>query len=136
MDRPADKDLLLFDGVCNLCHGAVQFIIKRDRLDRFRFASLQSELGQSIVREQGLPEDVRTMVLVERDGTVSVRSTAALRAARRLGGPWSLLAMLAIVPRFLRDPVYEFVAEHRYSWFGKKDACPLPDPALAYRFIG
>jgi len=132
----AGHPLLLFDGVCNLCHGAVQFVIARDPHARFRFASLQSEVGRELVRRHGLPDDVTTMILVEPDGRVSLRSTAALRVAVKLGGLWPLLGALLVVPRFLRDPVYELVARHRYRWFGKKDSCPLPDPALADRFLG
>ena len=132
----AGHPLLLFDGVCNLCHGAVRFIIARDPKKLFRFASLQSDYGRELVRKHGLPEDVRTMILVDPDGRVSTRSTAALRVATKLGALWPLMGALLVVPRFLRDPVYEFIARNRYSWFGKKDSCPLPDPSLADRFLG
>jgi predicted DCC family thiol-disulfide oxidoreductase YuxK len=134
--RLAGHPLLLFDGVCNLCHGAVQFVIARDPDAHFRFASLQSEYGREIVRREGLPEDVTTVILVEPDGRVSSRSTAALRVATKLGALWPLLGALLVVPRFLRDPVYEFVARNRYRWFGQKESCPLPDPSLADRFLG
>jgi len=134
-EEATDTALLLFDGVCNLCHGAVRFIIARDPAKRFRFASLQSDFGRSIVRERGLPDDVTTVVLVEPGGRVSARSTAALRVALRLGALWPLLGVLLVVPRFVRDPVYEFIARNRYRWFGKKDSCPLPDPSLADRFL-
>jgi predicted DCC family thiol-disulfide oxidoreductase YuxK len=136
MTKPDDTALVLFDGVCNLCHGAVRFIIARDPAKHFRFASLQSPTGLSVIREHDLPEDVRSMILVEPDGRVYARSTAALRVARRLGALWPLLAVLEWVPAFLRDPFYEWVARNRYRWFGRKDSCPLPDPALADRFIG
>lgn len=136
MTQPDDKSLLLFDGVCNLCHGAVRFIIERDPAKHFRFASLQSEPGLELIRKHDLPEDVRTMVLVEPDGRLSLRSTAALRVARRLGGLWPVFGVLLLVPAFMRDPFYEWVARNRYRWFGQKDSCPLPDPALADRFIG
>lgn len=132
----ATTALMLFDGVCNLCNGAVRFIIARDPAKRFRFASLQSDFGQKVVREYGLPENVTTMVLVEPGGRVSIRSDAALRVARRLGALWPLTNVMFLVPRFLRDPVYEFVARNRYRWFGQKDSCPLPDPSVADRFLG
>ena len=134
--RLAGHPLLLFDGVCNLCHWGVRFIIKRDTRARFRFASLQSDFGLEIIRREGLPEDVMTMVLVEPGGRVSSRSTGAIRVAMWLGGLWPLLGALLVVPRFLRDPLYELIARNRYRWFGQKDACPLPDPALADRFLG
>lgn len=136
MNRPDDTALVLFDGVCNLCHGAVRFIIARDPKKHFRFASLQSPRGLEVVRANDLSEDLQSMVLVEPDGRVYTRSTAALRIAGRLGGLWPVIGLLRAVPAFLRDPVYEWVARNRYRWFGKKDSCPLPDPSLADRFVG
>lgn len=132
----AGHPVLLFDGVCNLCHGAVRFIIARDPGKRFRFASLQSEIGRALAQRHGLPDDVTTMVLVEPNERVSLKSSAALRVAQHLGALWPLFGALLLVPTFLRDPVYEFVARNRYRWFGKKDSCPMPDPTLADRFLG
>ncbi len=134
-DRLEGHPLLLFDGVCNFCHWAVQFIIARDPDAQFRFASLQSETGREVLRSAGLPGDVTTMILVEPDGRVSSRSSGALRVAMRMGGLWPALGVLLLVPSFLRDPVYELIARNRYRWFGQKDSCPMPDPALADRFL-
>ena len=127
--------IILFDGVCNLCHGFVQFVIARDPEARFRFASLASEPAQRLLQESGvtgpLPD---SMVLIE-DGRVYVRSDAPLRVARGLAFPWPLLAAFLVVPRALRDRVYDFVAARRYRWFGRQDVCILPTPDLNRRFL-
>ena len=132
----AEGPIVFFDGVCNFCHGAVRFIIARDPRERFRFASLQSAFAQRVCADYGQPEDVTTMMLLEPDGRLYTRTTAALRVAKGLGGLWPLCAALLLVPAFLRDPFYELLARNRYRWFGRKDSCPLPDPALAHRFLG
>jgi len=130
-----DPPVLLFDGVCNFCHASVRFVIARDPRGAFRFASLQSAAGKAILERHRIPPgDVSSVVLVER-GRVYRRSTAALRVARRLRAPWPLLYALVVVPRFLRDAAYAFLARHRYRWFGRKESCPLPDPGLRDRFL-
>ncbi len=129
--------VVLFDGVCNLCNGAVQFIIDRDPGSQFRFASLQSEAGQALLarHDYRLPAgDPESLVLVE-GGQVFERSTAALKIARRLSGGWRAFAVLLVLPRALRDVGYRFIARHRYGWFGKSDACRLPTPELKARFL-
>jgi len=130
--------VILFDGVCNLCSGAVRFIVDRDRDAVFRFASLQSEAGEKLLRDYGIEPakgDPDTIVLIDR-GRAFVRSTAALHIARRLGGVYKILFWLGVLwPRFLRDFVYDFVARHRYRWFGKKDSCMVPTPELRARFL-
>lgn len=128
--------VVLFDGVCNLCNGSVQFIIRRDPAGRFRFASLQSEAGQALLRRHGLdPEDLFSVILVE-DGRVHSRSDAALRIAGGLSGGWRAAGALRVVPRPLRDLVYGLVARNRYRWFGRRDACMIPTPELRARFLG
>jgi predicted DCC family thiol-disulfide oxidoreductase YuxK len=135
LDVPTDKPILLFDGVCNLCNGFVQWVIERDPEARFRFAALQSEAGQRLLERHGLPtEGFETFVLVE-DGEYYTKSTAALRMLRRLGLPYSLASPLVVVPRFVRDRVYEFVAAHRYEWFGRREQCMVPPPDLEDRFL-
>jgi predicted DCC family thiol-disulfide oxidoreductase YuxK len=129
--------ILLFDGVCNLCNAAVQFVLARDTKQYFRFASLQSEAGGRLLREHGIPipeGDPSSMVVIE-DGRAFERSSAALRIVRHLGWPWKLLYAFVVVPRFLRDAMYRFIANHRYAWFGKKDACLMPTPELRARFL-
>lgn len=133
-----EHPVVLFDGVCNLCNAAVTFIIDRDPEGVFRFAPLQSGLGQRLTRQCGLEAavtgDAETIVLVE-GGRCTVRSTAALRIARRLGGAWPLLAVLLEVPVPLRDAAYRLIARNRYRWFGRRDACRLPTPDLRRRFL-
>ena len=129
-----EPSVLLFDGVCNLCSRLVRFVLDRDREERFRFASLQSETGRRYLAEHGLPEDLDTMVLIE-GGRAYVRSTAALRTARRLGLPWRLLYPLVLIPPFLRDPAYRLLARNRYRWFGKSDVCSIPTPDERARFL-
>jgi len=133
----AGEPLVLFDGVCNLCHASVNFIIDRDPTSRFRFASMQSEAGRAALARHGLPTpvgDPENMVLIEGDRAYD-RSTAALRIARMLSGPVKLLWALILVPAFVRDAVYRFVARNRYRWFGKSDQCRVPSPDLRARFL-
>ena len=129
--------IVLFDGVCNLCSAAVRFVVERDPAAHFRFASLQSEAGRALQLEHGLElaeGDPTSIVLVD-DGRVFRRSAAALRIARRLRFPWPLFYAFVVVPRFVRDAAYDFVARHRYRWFGKKDVCMVPTPELRARFL-
>jgi predicted DCC family thiol-disulfide oxidoreductase YuxK len=131
-DAPA---VVLFDGVCNLCNGAVNFIIDRDPDGYFRFAPLQSDVAATYLDDADGPDaDLSTIVLVE-GGQTYVRSTAALRIARRLTGAWPLLFLAIVVPRPLRDAVYNWVAHNRYDWFGRRDECRVPTPALRDRFL-
>ncbi len=127
--------ILLFDGVCNLCQGSVRFVLERDRAGLFQFASLQSPKGKDLLEQHGLPTDeLSHMVLIE-EGRAYIRSTAVLRTARRLSGLWPLLYAFILVPRFLRDPLYDWVASNRYRWFGRQDACMIPTPELRSRFL-
>ena len=127
--------VVLFDGLCNLCNGAVRFIIARDRKERFRFASLQSTIGRRFLAEHRLGDSkLNTLVLLE-GRRAWTRSTAALRIARRLSGPWPLLYALVFLPRLLRDPLYALLAHNRYRWFGRLATCWLPSPELRKRFL-
>ena len=127
--------MVLFDGVCNLCNGAVAFIIARDRRAQFGFAPLQSDAGRRLLRElHGDSELPDTFVLVDK-GRILTQSTAALRIAQRLGLPWSLAYLLIAIPRPIRDLAYRVVARNRYRWFGKREACMVPTPDLRRRFL-
>lgn len=132
-------NIILFDGVCNLCNGFVQFVIQHDPAGRFRFAALQSAAGQAVLKAHGL--DAATIaagpdsVLLELDGRLYSHSTAVLRIAHALGGPWRLLLAGYVLPRPWRDALYRFVARHRYRWFGRQESCWLPTPALKARFL-
>ncbi len=127
--------ILLFDGVCNLCDGFVQFIMKRDKKAAFRFAPLQSEAGSLLLEHFDLKSgEVDSVVLIE-NGVANIRSTAALRAGKRLGGLWILPYAFMVIPPFIRDAVYKFIANNRYKWFGKKDSCMIPSPEVRSRFL-
>jgi len=130
-----DGPIILFDGVCNLCHAAVRFIVAREREARFRFAPLESETGRRLTAGGiGGGRSVDTVILVE-DGQTYVRSDAAIRIAARLNLPWCLLGRLRVVPRPIRDRTYDFVARNRYRWFGRKEFCPTPDEEMRDRFL-
>ena len=127
--------LILFDGVCNLCHGFVQFVIARDPGGRFQFGALQSAAARRILDLHDAPDPLPDTIVVVEEGRIYTRSTAALRVARSLTFPWPLAAVLLAVPRPLRDAVYEFVARYRYQWFGRRDQCMVPPPEIRSRFL-
>ncbi|ETI66453.1 thiol-disulfide oxidoreductase DCC family protein [Neobacillus vireti] len=126
--------IILFDGVCNLCNSSVQFILKRDPNGTFKFASLQGEAGQSLLKKYGLNTNINSFVLIE-NGEIYLKSTAALRICRKLTWAWRLVAVFLFIPRFIRDLFYELIAKNRYRWFGKKDSCMLPKPEWKSRFL-
>lgn len=129
------KYIILFDGVCNLCTGSVQFVLKRDKKAAFLFGSLQGNAGQGYLKKYQLPANTFNSFLLIEGEKIYTRSTAALRTAKHLGGGWSLLYGFIIVPKFIRDAVYKLIAKNRYRWFGKKEACWLPTPELRERFL-
>ncbi len=127
--------IILFDGECNLCTRSVQFILAHESGPTLRFASIQSPAGARLLRAYDFdPHDARTFVLVEGDKAYA-RSEAAVRVARHLRMPWRLAAMLRILPRPLRDAAYNVIARNRYRWFGRRDACMIPTPERAARFL-
>jgi len=131
----SDHPVVLFDGVCNLCNGSVEFIIARDPTARFRFAPLESAAARSLIDEARPRGPLPDSIVLMEHHRMYTRSTAALRIARRLRFPWPLLYALIIVPRPLRDAIYDFIARHRYRWFGKRDTCMVPTPELRARFL-
>lgn len=121
--------------MCNLCNSTVQFVIARDKNSRFRFASLQSQAAQKVLQDAGSsPDRPDSVVLIDDEG-VHTRSEAALRTARKLGLPWSLLVATGVIPRLVRDPIYNWVARHRYRFFGRQETCLAPKPELRERFL-
>lgn len=135
-DIPSDKKIVLFDGVCNLCDNAVQFIIKHDKRDIFRFASLQSETGKKLVEERGLdPKEIDSIILIEPGVAYYRKSTAALEISRDLSGGYSLLKNFLVIPANLRDGIYDYIARNRYRWYGKKDHCMIPTAELKSKFL-
>jgi predicted DCC family thiol-disulfide oxidoreductase YuxK len=134
-----DGPVLLYDGLCGFCDGTVQFILKHDRRGTLRFATLQGDFARGVIDRHPELDGVDSLVLVERDASgrehVHVRSDGALRVARYLGGAWNLARATAIVPRFIRDSVYDGFARIRYRVFGRYDSCPIPSPEQRARFI-
>jgi predicted DCC family thiol-disulfide oxidoreductase YuxK len=129
------KKIILFDGICNLCNSSVQFIIRRDKKKKFLFASLQGKTGQELLQRFQLPADhFNSFILVDGE-KVYTRSAGALRTLKELGGGWSLFYAFIILPRFIRDAVYNWIARNRYKWFGKREECMIPTPELRERFL-
>jgi predicted DCC family thiol-disulfide oxidoreductase YuxK len=127
--------ILLFDGVCNLCNGIIQFIIKRDPEGRFRYAPLQSEVAKDLLRDCGLPTDrIETFVMID-EGECYTKSSAAIRIATKLGGFYRVAGPFRYIPRPIRDSVYDLVAATRYDIFGRKDQCMVPTPDIEDRFL-
>ena len=128
-------NVVIFDGVCNLCAHSVRFILNHEAGQTLRFTPLQSPAGARLMRELGFdPGDAKTFVLIA-DGRAYVRSDAAIRISRYLGGAWKLLGAIKIIPRPVRDWAYDIVARNRYRWFGRFDTCMVPTPELKARFI-
>ena len=133
-DAPAGP-LILFDGVCNLCNAAVQWVIERDRRGIFRFGALQSEAGRAALRGEGTAKDLPDSIVLIDGAGAHTRSEAAIRIAGGLGFPWSLAVVAFAIPRPLRDAVYSWVARNRYRWFGRRESCMVPTAELAERFV-
>ncbi|WP_422008912.1 thiol-disulfide oxidoreductase DCC family protein [Roseivirga pacifica] len=130
-----NQDVLLFDGVCNLCNGAVNFIIDHDPKGHFKFAALQSDFGQEKLKELGYnQQEFDSLVLLSED-KVYKKSSAALRIAKKLSGLYPLLYVFIIIPPFIRHGVYDIIAKNRYKWWGKRDSCRMPTPELRARFV-
>ena len=135
MEIPKGKKIILFDGVCNLCNSSITFVIKHDPKDLFRYAPLQSDLGKSLINKHQIDaEKVDSIILVDQDKAYT-KSSAALRIARSLSGGYPLLAAFLIIPPFLRNLVYDYIARNRYTWYGKKESCMIPTPELKAKFL-
>lgn len=131
-----NKYLILFDGVCNLCDASVQYVIKHDKNDLFRYATLQSEVGQTIIKEFDLGAGkMDSILLYSPKKGISYKSTAALKIASKLGFPRNLMIVFLIIPAFIRNWVYDYIAKNRYQWYGKKDECMIPTKELKSKFL-
>ena len=131
-----NQKIILFDGICNLCNGSVIFILKQEKAPVFRFASIQSEPGQQLLEWCGLPSGYNQAVVYIENGRIHLGSTAALKIGQRLIFPWSFLSYAGIIiPKFIRDWVYNQIARNRYQWFGKKEVCMIPSENLKARFL-
>ena len=137
MTLPEDRydAVLLFDGVCGLCNGTVDFLLRHDTHGRLRFAALQSDSGKRLLGQYGLPPDAPDTVVFVQHGRCLTESSAVLAAVAQLGLPWRMLAMLRVVPKPLRDVVYRVIARNRYRWFGRRDTCRMPTPEERDRFL-
>jgi predicted DCC family thiol-disulfide oxidoreductase YuxK len=129
-----EKNIILFDGVCNYCNSVVNFIIKRDKKNIFRFAPLQSEAGAVLANKYHIPPTIDSFIYIEND-TVHTFSTGALKVCKHLGGLWPALSALLIIPKFIRDGFYKWFAKNRYKWFGKKEVCMIPAPNVKAKFL-
>ncbi|TVZ51710.1 thiol-disulfide oxidoreductase DCC family protein [Dokdonia sp. Hel_I_53] len=134
IDISAHK-IILFDGVCNLCNGAITFVIQRDKADLFRYAPLQSDIGKELALKHEIDQDNVDSIILIANGSAFTKSTAALKIAKHLKGGWPLLSIFLIIPKFIRDGVYDFIARNRYRWFGKMNACMIPTPELKSKFL-
>lgn len=133
---PEGKKIILFDGVCNLCNSVVNFIIRHDKNDVFRYASLQSDIGIKLANERKIDTSkLDSIILIDPKIAYYHKSTAALHIAKQLSGIYPLLFVYIILPKFIRDWIYDIIAKNRYKWFGKKDSCIIPTPELKSLFI-
>ncbi len=130
-----EHPVLLFDGVCNLCNASVQWVLLRDKKGVFRFAALQSEIGQHLLKARGMSGETLDSVVVVSGEQVLTHSDAPLEVVRLLGGGWSLLYVFRWLPRWIRDSIYRYIARNRYRWFGKKESCMLPRQEWKERFL-
>ena len=133
---PKDKKIILFDGVCNLCDATVQFLIKRDKKDIFRFVAIQSDLGQEIIQHIGIDTSkTDSIILYEPGHAYYYKAEAALKISKELGGIYALLGIFTLLPNAVTNIVYDYVARNRYKWYGKKEACMIPTPEMKAKFL-
>jgi len=134
---PKNKKIILFDGVCNLCDSAVQFVIKHDIKDVFRFVALQSELGQEILKHIGINSvNIDSIILYEPGIAYYYKSAAALQIAKNLGGFFHFGTLFKIIPTGISNQLYDYIAKNRYKWYGKKEQCMIPTKELQAKFLG
>ncbi|MEB8328995.1 thiol-disulfide oxidoreductase DCC family protein [Flavobacteriaceae bacterium KMM 6897] len=130
------KKIILFDGVCNLCNGAIQFIIKHDKDDNFRYAPLQSAIGRQYLQERNIDTtEIDSIVLIEPGIAYYTKAVAALKIGQAFGGAWKLVQVFEWIPESISNFFYDIIAKNRYNWFGKKDACMIPTPELKAKFL-
>ena len=135
MNKQSTHSIILFDGVCNLCNGAVNFVINRDPGNVFKFTPLQEKQGVLLLKKHAIDAKMLDSIVLIENGNVYIKSSAALRIAKKMSNLWPLFFVLLIIPRFIRDGVYDFIAKNRYKWFGKKEQCMIPTPGLREKFL-
>ena len=134
MNTKSKHKTILFDGVCNLCNSSVNFIIRNDKKEVFKFAPIQSDFGEIALKKHRInSKDTDSIILIDNDNYY-IKSSAALYIAKNLSGAYPLLFCFMLVPKFMRNWVYDFVAKNRYKWYGKKESCMIPTPELIDKF--
>ncbi|RKR13159.1 putative DCC family thiol-disulfide oxidoreductase YuxK [Maribacter vaceletii] len=135
MSSPTKK-IILFDGICNLCNGAIQFIIKRDTQNLFLFTPLQSKAGKKLLEERKIDtKNMDSILLIDPNVAYYIKSDAALEIVKNLSTPWRFIRIFKVLPIGFRDFVYDFIAKNRYRWFGKEEQCMIPTPELKTKFL-
>ena len=133
---PKDKKIILFDGVCNLCESAVQFVINNDKKDIFRFVSLQSDLGQETIKYLGIDSEKMNSIILYQPGFAYYhKSEAVFEIAKELGGIFILSQIFSFLPTSLNDSIYDYIAKNRYNWYGKKESCLIPTKQIQSKFL-
>lgn len=136
IDLPKHKKLILFDGVCNLCNTSIQYVIKHDKKDLFLFTALQSTVGKEIIKAYEIDQSkTDSILLYSKENGVYSKSTAALKISKHLGFPINLMQVFYIVPSFIRNRVYNYIAKNRYKWYGKQEHCIMPTPEIKAKFL-
>lgn len=136
INLPKHKKLILFDGVCNLCNASVQYVIEHDKNNVFMFTALQSDIGQQIIEAYKIDTNkVDSILLYTPEKGIDYKSTAAMKIASQLGFPQNLMTAFFIIPPFIRNWVYDYIAKNRYKWYGKKESCWIPTPELKSKFL-
>ena len=136
--KASNTPVIFFDGICNLCNASVIFIIRHDKRGRFKFASLQSEFAKDFLKKHAMFADARSLpdsLILVQENKIYFKSEAALEISRQLSGIWKVLIIFGIIPRTLRDWLYDVVARNRYKWFGKRQSCMVPSPEISERFF-
>lgn len=133
---PNNKQLILFDGVCNLCNSSINYVIKHDHQDHFLFAPIQGETGKKVIEKFKIDTNqTDSIILYSPINGVKFKSSAALAIGKKLGFPRNFITVFYVIPTFIRDLVYDYIAKNRYKWYGKKDACLIPAPELKAKFM-
>ncbi|PRY87668.1 thiol-disulfide oxidoreductase DCC family protein [Mongoliibacter ruber] len=134
--RVQDKyDIVMFDGVCNLCNDAVDFIMLRDKNDKFKFGALQEDTSKEILKEYKVKEGYLDSIILIKGDNIFYKSRAALEIAKNLSGLWPMTFAFIIIPSFIRDPIYDWIARNRYKWFGKRETCRFPSEEERAKFL-
>lgn len=135
-DLPKDKKIILFDGICNLCDNSVQFIIKHDKKDIFRFVSLQSELGKNISKHIGIKNNqIDSIILYQPGIAYFIKADAAFKILKELNSNYRFLLLFSFIPSFIKNSIYDYIATNRYKWYGKKESCLIPSRELESKFL-